>query len=95
MRRGQQTVVNKDGRQLLWSQATRPTIRRAPRWVQAKQGHLQRLANSMQQQDPAVYPLFQGQTMDHPAGIAFAAMFAALVAELAHLADRATLIVSS
>jgi hypothetical protein len=90
---GQQTVVNKYGRQLLWSQAIAANETPSTTLVQAKQSTYSGIASSMQQQDPAVYPLFQGNQWTTRLEIAFAAMFAALVAGLLILLIALTLIV--
>ncbi len=90
---GQQTVVNKYGRQLLWSQAIAANETPSTALVNAKQSTYTGIANSMQQQDPAVYPLFQGNQWTTRMEISFAAMFAALVAGLLILLIALTLIV--
>ena len=90
---GQQTVVNKYGRQLLWSQAIAANETPSTALFQAKQATYSGIASSMQQQDPAVYPLFQGNQWTTRLEIAFAAMFAALVAGLLILLIALTLIV--
>jgi uncharacterized membrane protein YgcG len=90
---GQQTVVNKYGRQLLWSQAVAANETPSTALIQAKQATYSGIASSMQQQDPAVYPLFQGNQWTTRMEISFAAMFAALVAGLLILLIALTLIV--
>ena len=90
---GPQTVVNKYGRQLLWAQAIAANETPSTALVQAKQSTYSGIASSMQQQDPAVYPLFQGNQWTTRLEIAFAAMFAALVAGLLILLIALTLIV--
>jgi hypothetical protein len=90
---GQQTVVNKYGRQLLWSQAIAANETPSTALVNAKQATYTGIANAMQQQDPAVYPLFQGNQWTTRMEISFAAMFAALVAGLLILLIALTLIV--
>src|SRR5437588_199824 len=90
---GQQTVVNKYGRQLLWSQAIAANETPSTALVQAKQSTYSGIASSMQQQDPAVYSLFQGNQWTTRMEISFAAMFAALVAGLLILLIALTLIV--
>ena len=57
---GQQTVVNTYGRQLLWSQAIAANETPTTRLIQAKQATYTGIANSIQQNNPAIYPLFQG-----------------------------------
>ena len=90
---GQQTVVNKYGRQLLWAQAIAANETPSTALVQAKQSTYSGIASAMQQQDPAVYPLFQGNQWTTRMEISFAAMFAALVAGLLILLIALTLIV--
>ncbi|MGH3172335.1 MAG: type IV secretion system protein, partial [Streptosporangiaceae bacterium] len=90
---GQQTVVNKYGRQLLWSQAVAANETPSTALIQAKQATYSGIASSMQQQDPAVYPLFQGNQWTTRMEISFASMFAALVAGLLILLIALTLIV--
>jgi len=90
---GPQTVVNKYGRQLLWAQAIAANETPSTALVQAKQSTYSGIASSMQQQDPAVYPLFQGNQWTTRLEIAFAAIFAALVAGLLILLIALTLIV--
>jgi hypothetical protein len=90
---GQQTVVNKYGRQLLWSQAIAANETPSTALFQAKQATYSGIASSMQQQDPAVYPLFQGNQWTTRMEISFAALFAALVAGLLILLIALTLIV--
>src|SRR5207237_10583050 len=83
----------KYGRQLLWSQAIAANETPSTALVQAKQSTYSGIASAMQQQDPAVYPLFQGNQWTTRLEIAFAAMFAALVAGLLILLIALTLIV--
>jgi hypothetical protein len=90
---GQPTVVNKYGRQLLWAQAIAANETPSPALIQAKQSTYSGIAAAMQQQDPAAYPLFQGNQWTTRMEIAFAAMFAALVAGLLILLIALTLIV--
>ncbi len=90
---GQQTVVNKYGRQLLWSQAVAANETPSTALLQAKQATYSGIASSMQQQDPAVYPLFQGNQWTTRMEISFASIFAALVAGLLILLIALTLIV--
>jgi hypothetical protein len=87
------TVVNTYGRQLLWSQAIAANETPSAALIQAKQDTYTGIATSMQQNDPAVYPLFQGNQWTTRLEIAFAAMFAALVAGLLILLIALTLIV--
>jgi TrbL/VirB6 plasmid conjugal transfer protein len=90
---GQQTVVNKYGRQLLWSQAIAANETPSTALIQAKQATYSGIASAMQQQDPAVYPLFQGNQWTTRMEISFAAIFASLVAGLLILLIALTLIV--
>jgi hypothetical protein len=90
---GQQTVVNTYGRQLLWSQAYAANETPTTALLQAKQDTYTGIATQLQQDDPAVYPLFQGNQWTTRLEIAFGAMFAALVAGLLILLIALTLIV--
>jgi TrbL/VirB6 plasmid conjugal transfer protein len=90
---GSQTVVNTYGRQLLWSQAFAANETPTTALAQAKQSTYAGIAAQLQQNDPAVYPLFQGNQWTTRLEIAFAAMFAALVAGLLILLIALTLIV--
>ena len=85
--------MNTYGRQLLWSQAIAANETPSAALIQAKQDTYTGIATSMQQNDPAVYPLFQGNQWTTRLEIAFAAMFAALVAGLLILLIALTLIV--
>jgi TrbL/VirB6 plasmid conjugal transfer protein len=90
---GPQTVVNTYGRQLLWSQAFAANETPTTALGQAKQSTYSGIASQLQQNDPAIYPLFQGNQWTTRLEIAFAAMFAALVAGLLILLIALTLIV--
>ena len=90
---GAQTVVNTYGRQLLWSQAYAANETPTTALLQAKQSTYAGIAAQLQQDDPAVYPLFQGNQWTTRLEIAFGAMFAALVAGLLILLIALTLIV--
>ena len=90
---GPQTVVDTYGRQLLWSQAFAANENPTTALAQAKQSTYAGIAASLQQNDPAIYPLFQGNQWTTRLEIAFAAMFAALVAGLLILLIALTLIV--
>ncbi len=90
---GPGTVVNTYGRSLLWSQAIAANETPSAALIQAKQDTYTGIATSLQQNDPAVYPLFQGNQWTTRLEIAFAAMFAALVAGLLILLIALTLIV--
>jgi TrbL/VirB6 plasmid conjugal transfer protein len=87
------TVVNTYGRQLLWAQAIAANETPSAALIQAKQATYTGIATSMQQNDPAIYPLFQGNQWTTRLEISFAAMFAALVAGLLILLIALTLIV--
>ena len=90
---GPQTVVNTYGRQLLWSQAFAANETPTTALTQAKQATYAGIAAQLQQNEPAIYPLFQGNQWTTRLEIAFAAMFAALVAGLLILLIALTLIV--
>jgi TrbL/VirB6 plasmid conjugal transfer protein len=90
---GPQTVVNTYGRQLLWSQAFAANETPTTALTQAKQSTYAGIAAQLQQNEPAIYPLFQGNQWTTRLEIAFAAMFAALVAGLLILLIALTLIV--
>jgi len=90
---GPQTVVNTYGRQLLWSQAFAANETPTTALAQAKQSTYAGIAAQLQQNNPAIYPLFQGNQWTTRLEIAFAAMFAALVAGLLILLIALTLIV--
>jgi uncharacterized membrane protein YgcG len=87
------TIVDTYGRSLLWSQAIAANETPSPALIHAKQATYTGIATSIQQNDPAVYPLFQGNQWTTRLEIAFAAMFAALVAGLLILLIALTLIV--
>ena len=86
-------MVNQYGRQLLWAQAIAANENPTSNLIQAKQATYTGISTSMQQASPAVYPLFQGNQWTTRLEIAFAAMFAALVAGLLILLIALTLIV--
>jgi len=88
-----QTVVNTYGRQLLWSQAIAANEHPSSDLIQAKQATYNGIANSLQQNDPATYALFQGNQWTTRLEIGFAALFAALVAGLLILLIALTLII--
>jgi hypothetical protein len=90
---GTQTVVNQYGRQLLWSQAIAANETSTPALISAKQDTYTGIATQLQQKDPGVYSLFQGNQWTTRLEIAFAALFAALVAGLLILLIALTLIV--
>jgi hypothetical protein len=90
---GPQTVVDTYGRQLLWAQAVAANETPSNALIQAKQSTYTGIAAGIQQTDPAIYPLFQGNQWTTRLEIAFAAVFAALVAGLLILLIALTLIV--
>ena len=90
---GAPTVVNTYGRQLLWSQAIAANESPTTALIQAKQATYTGIASALQTGDPAIYPLFQGNQWTTRLEIAFAAMFAAVVAGLLILLIALTLIV--
>ncbi|HEY7323819.1 MAG TPA: type IV secretion system protein [Streptosporangiaceae bacterium] len=90
--KGNPTVVNTYGRSLLWSQAIAADEKATPALIQAKQSAFQGIAANMQAKDPAIYPLFQGKEWTTRLEVAFAALFAALVAGVLVLLISVTLI---
>ena len=90
---GQQTVVNSYGRQLLWAQAIAANEKPTSAVITAKQDAFAGIASSMKQNEPGVYPLFQGKQWTTRLEIAFAALFAALVAGVLVLLIAITLII--
>jgi hypothetical protein len=90
---GAPTVVNTYGRQLLWSQAIAANETATTPLIQAKQATYSGIASSIQQNQPGIYPLFQGNQWTTRLEIAFAAMFAAVVAGGLILLIALTLIV--
>jgi hypothetical protein len=90
--KGNPTVVNTYGRSLLWAQAIAVDEKATPALIQAKQSAFQGLASSIQTNDPAIYPLFQGKEWTTRLEVAFAALFAALVAGVLVLLISVTLI---
>jgi hypothetical protein len=87
------TVVNQYGRQLLWSQAIATNENPTASLIQAKQDAYAGIAQSIKQNDPDVYSLFQGNQYPTRLEIAFAALFAALVAGVLVLLIAITLII--
>jgi hypothetical protein len=87
------TVVNQYGRQLLWSQAIATNENPTASLIQAKQDAYAGIAQSIKQNDPGVYSLFQGNQYPTRLEIAFAALFAALVAGVLVLLIAITLII--
>ncbi len=89
---GRPTAVNTYGRALLWSQAIAVNERATPAVIQAKQDAYAGIATSIQTTDPADYPLFQGKQWTTRLEVAFAALFAAVVAGVLVLLLSVTLI---
>jgi hypothetical protein len=90
--KGPPTVVNKYGRQLLWAQAIAANEKPTANVIQAKEDAYTGLAASLQKNDPAAYALFQGKQWTTRLEIAFAALFAALLAGALVLLIAITLI---
>jgi hypothetical protein len=88
-----QTPVNKYGRELLWAQAIAANETPSANLIKAKQATYQGIANSIQTNDPGIYPLFQGDQWTSRLEIGFAALFAALVAGVLVLLIAVTLII--
>ncbi len=87
------TVVNQYGRQLLWAQAVATNETPTTSLIQAKQDAYAGIAQSIKQNNPDVYSLFQGNQYPTRLEIAFAALFAALVAGVLVLLIAITLII--
>ena len=87
------TVVNQYGRQLLWAQAIATNENPTASLIQAKQDAYAGIAQSIKQNDPDVYSLFQGNQYSTRLEIAFASLFAALVAGVLILLIAITLII--
>ncbi len=90
--KGAPTVVNRYGRQLLWAQAIAANEKPTANVIQAKEDAYTGLAASLQKNDPAAYALFQGKQWTTRLEIAFAALFAALLAGALVLLIAITLI---
>jgi TrbL/VirB6 plasmid conjugal transfer protein len=88
-----QTVVNQYGRQLLWAQAIAVNEQPTAALISAKQATFNGIKNSLQANEPAVYPLFQGNQWTTRLEIGFAALFAAVAAGLLVLLIALTLII--
>jgi hypothetical protein len=86
------TPVNVYGRSLLWAQAIAGNEKPSAGLMQAKQAAFAGIASSIQANDPALYPLFQGKEWTTRLEIAFAALFAAVVAGILILLIAVTLI---
>jgi hypothetical protein len=89
---GAPTPVNTYGRQLLWAQALATNERPTTALIKAKQATYSGIANSIEQRDPGVYPLFQGKQWTTRLELGFAALFAAAVAGVLVLLIAVTLI---
>jgi TrbL/VirB6 plasmid conjugal transfer protein len=87
------TIVNTYGRSLLWSQAIAANEKATPDVIQAKENAYAGIASSIKQNAPGVYPLFQGKQWTTRLEIAFAALFASLIAGVLVLLIAITLIV--
>jgi hypothetical protein len=90
---GGQSPVNTYGRQLLWAQAIAANETPTSALVKAKQSTYSGIAAAIKQNDPAIYPLFQGNQWTSRLEIGFAALFAALVAGVLVLLIAVTLII--
>jgi TrbL/VirB6 plasmid conjugal transfer protein len=86
------TLVNTYGRSLLWAQAIAVNEKPTAALIQAKQSAYAGIASSIQANDPAVYPLFQGNQWTTRLEVGFAALFAAVVAGVLVLLIAVTLI---
>ena len=89
---GKTTAVNEYGRSLLWAQAIAVNEKATPALIAAKQAAYAGIASSIQANDPAIYPLFQGKQWTTRLEVAFAALFAAVVAGILVLLISVTLI---
>jgi hypothetical protein len=87
------TAVNQYARQLLWSQAIATNEKATPTLITAKEDAYAGIAASIKQNYPASYALFQGNQYPTRLEIAFAALFAALVAGILVLLIAITLII--
>jgi hypothetical protein len=88
-----QTIVNQYGRQLLWAQAIAANEPSTAAEITAKQSIYTGIASQLKANDPGIYPLFQGDQWTTRLEIAFAAIFAAVVAGSLILLVSLTLIV--
>jgi hypothetical protein len=89
---GKPTPVNTYARQLLWAQAIAANEKPTTGLIQAKQATYTGIAQSIQQNNPGIYPLFQGKEWTTRLEIAFAALLAAVVAGVLVLLISVTLI---
>ena len=93
-RQPQTNVVNQYGRQLLWAQAVATNEQPVTNaLVSAKQATYNGIATQLQQTNPAVYSLFQGDQWTTRLEIGFEALFAAVAAGLLVLLIALTLII--
>src|SRR3984957_15736578 len=89
-----QTVVNQYGRQLLWAQAVAGNEQPVTTALfNAKEATYNGIAMQLQQTNPAVYSLFQGDQWTTRLEIGFEALFAAVAAGLLILLIALTLII--
>jgi len=88
----QTNVVNLYGRQLLWAQAVASNEQPTAALVNAKQSTYNGIAQQLQQTNPSVYSLFQGDQWTTRLEIGFEALFAAVAAGLLILLIALTLI---
>jgi hypothetical protein len=86
------TAVNTYARSLLWAQAIAVNEKSSAGLIAAKQATYAGIASSLQSKQPGVYPLFQGKEWTTRLEIAFAALFAAVVAGILILLIAVTLI---
>jgi TrbL/VirB6 plasmid conjugal transfer protein len=86
------TPVNRYARQLLWAQAIAVNEKATPALIKAKQATYTGIGQSLQQQNPGIYPLFQGKEWTTRLEIAFSALLAAVVAGVLVLLISVTLI---
>jgi len=89
---GESNAVSRYGRALLWAQAIAVNEEPTAALVQAKQAAYAGIASSIQANDPAIYPLFQGKQWTTRLEVALAALFAAVVAGVLVLLISVTLI---
>jgi TrbL/VirB6 plasmid conjugal transfer protein len=89
---GTPTAVNRYARQLLWAQAIAVNEKATPALIKAKQATYTGIGQSIQQQNPGIYPLFQGKEWTTRLEIAFSALLAAVVAGVLVLLISVTLI---
>ena len=87
-----QTAVNQYGRQLLWAQAVAANEKPTVALDDSKQAVYNGIAQQLQQTNPSVYSLFQGDQWTTRLEIGFEALFAAVAAGLLVLLIALTLI---